>query len=70
MIIRSTRVIFPFHSCFPLVLPMWKQLWNELMPITKDAHLCKPERYSWLIDNFTCIAAIARANQPEALPMK
>ncbi|KMW75440.1 hypothetical protein HMPREF9009_04545 [Bacteroides sp. 3_1_13] len=40
------------------------------MPITKDAHLCKPERYSWLIDNFTCIAAIARANQPEALPMK
>ena len=66
MIIRSTKVIFPFHSCFPLV----PQLWNELMPITKDAHLCKPERYSWLIDNFTCIAAIARANQPEALPMK
>ena len=66
MIIRSTKVIFPFHSCFPLVLPMW----NELMPITKGAHLCKPERYSWLINNFTCIAAIARANQPEALPMK
>ena len=40
------------------------------MPITKGAHLCKPERYSWLINNFTCIAAIARANQPEALPMK
>ena len=66
MIIRSTKVIFPFHSCFPL----GKQLWNELMHITKGSNLCKPERYSWLIDNFTCIAAIARANQPEALPMK
>lgn len=55
MIIRSTKVIFPFH---------------ELMSIAKGAHLCKPERYSWLINNFTCIAAIARANQPEALPMK
>ena len=34
------------------------------------AQLFAPERYSWLINNFTCIAAIARANQPEALPMK
>lgn len=40
------------------------------MSITKDSNLCKPEKYSQLIDNFTCIAAIARANQPEALPMK
>ena len=66
MIIRSTRVIFSFH----IGRTKGKQLWNELMSIAKGAHLCKPERYSWLINNFTCIAAIARANQPEALPMK
>ena len=52
MIIRSTQdyLFVPQYVSlsFHIGRTKGKQLWNELMPVAKDAHLCKPERYSWL----------------------
>ena len=31
MIIRSTRVIFPFHSCFPLVPHLLKKMGKKVV---------------------------------------
>ena len=73
MIIRSTNVIFPFHSCLQLFEQKWYKMETTVGRTNvyiKINNICKPEKYSCLIDNFTYIAAIARANQPEALPMK
>ena len=40
------------------------------MPIKKTLTYVNRKDIVGFIYNFTCIAAIARANQPEALPMK